>query len=324
MKKFMKGVWITAGCFLAAGILLGTIGLVSTHYVDEKYGKEGVNTVGKTWNMLRTWNLRLTRGGWRRGLFFTYGNVDFDKDHDIVYGSFTDGNLRGENVRNLNLDIGGGMLRIQQGSSMSFRKEGGSETQYYIEGDTFYIKQGGLIGDGEAELTLTLPEDISLDEVLIDMAAGQVVTTGLLIAKDVEIDMAAGEITLEEVKADSFLADVATGSILVEKLDAEECDTNVSMGSITLQNSVVTGNLNAAVSMGDISVSLRDSYENHSYDVNCGMGDVEIVTERGEKRGFSGIGGSTELIGKNAAGDSLYDLSCSMGSIYMEFACEDN
>ena len=322
MKKFVKGMWIAVGCFLIAGILLGTIGLVSARYVDEKYGREGISVVEKTWNVVRKWDLRFVRGSGRRGWFFTYGNVDFDKEHDIVYGSFTDDSLQGENVRNLDLNIGGGMLLIQQGSDMSFRKEGEAETQYYIEGDTFYIKQESPIGGGAADLTLTLPEDILLKEVQISMGAGQIITTGLLTAKEVEVDMSAGEIIMEEVKADSFRADVATGEILVKKLDAEDCDTNVSMGSIKLQNSLVTGDLNATASMGEIFVYLRDSYEDHSYDISCGMGDVEIMTERGEKRGFSGIGGSTELMGKNAVGNSLYDLSCSMGSIYMGFSGE--
>lgn len=322
MKKFVKGAWIAAGCFLIAGILLGAIGLIAARYTDEKYGREGIRAVGHAWKMVRKWDLRLAHGGGRRGLFFAYDDVDFDENHDIFYDSFTDDSLRGENVRNLDLKIGGGTLLIQQGSGMSFQKEGAAETQYYIEGDTFYIRQECPIGSDKADLTLTLPEDILLKEVQISMGAGQIITTGLLEASEVEVDMSAGEITMEEVKADSFSADVATGGILVKKLDAEKCDTNVSMGGITLQNSLVTGDFNATTSMGEISIYLRDSYENHNYDISCGVGDVEMITERGEKRGFSGIGGSTELIGKNTTGNSLYNLSCSMGNIYMEFSGE--
>lgn len=321
MKKFVRGMWMAVGCFLALGIVLGVIGVVSARYVDEKYVREGVCSVGDIWRAVRKWDLRFVRGGWHRGLIVTYDNIKFDKDYDIAYGSFTDDGLRGEKIRNLDLEIDGGELTLQKGSGMSLIKDGGPECQYYIEGDTFYLRQKCLspIGSDGAHLTLTLPEDIALDKVRIKMGAGAVMAEGFLAAREVEVELGAGEVTMEEVKADSFSADVAAGSVEVRKLDATECDTNVSMGEIVLENALVTGDLDAAVSMGDISIYLRDSYEDHAYEVNCGMGEVEIVTEKRETKGFSGIGGSTTLVGANAASGSVYDLSCSMGDIYMEF-----
>lgn len=322
MKKFTKGVLIAAGCFFAGGVVLGVIGAVGRVYTGEPTViEDDLGIVRSVWGKMRGWDLRWRRGGAARGLTLEYDGIEFDKDHknNIVYGSFTDDSLRGTDIYNLDVEIGGGTLNIRQGDGLKLKKEGGPECQYYIEGDTFYLKQKSPLGGGEAELTLTLPEGVILDEVEIKMDAGAVVTRDALTAEEVEIEIAAGEISLKEIKADSFDAKVAAGSVVAERLDAKECDVEVSMGSITLQDSLVTGNLDAKVSMGEINVFLRDSYENHDYEIDCGMGDITISPEGGGVKEFAGLGSSMDFSGRNSNGDSIYDLDCSMGSIYVKF-----
>lgn len=319
MKKFIKGMLIAAGCFFGAGVILGTIGLVGGNHMERKYGNtENHALVQDAWNRMRNWDFRWRRGN-GSGLTLAYDGIEFDEDHGMAYGSFTDDSLRAEEIRNLDLEIGGGSLAICQGDGLVLKKDGGPECQYYIEGDTFYLKQRCPVGGGEADLTLTLPEGITLEEVDIMMGAGEFVTEDLFAAKKMQIELDAGEITMEEVEADTFSVDVAAGSITVQKLDAKECDTSVDMGNISLQKSLITGNLDAEVNMGEIAISLRDSYENHDYEIECNMGDITVVTENGEEREYSGLSSSIELYGKNGNGESLYDLDCDMGSILVEF-----
>lgn len=322
MSKFTKGALIAAGCFFAGGVVLGIIGAVGRVYTGEPTGiEDDFEIVRDTWNKMGRWDLRWRRGGALRGLTLEYDGIKFDKDHkdSIASGSFTDDSLRGTDIYNLDVEIGGGILNIRQGDGLKLKKEGGPECQYYIEGDTFYLKQRGSLGGGSPELTLTLPEGIILDEMEIKMAAGAVITRDTLTVKEVEIEIDAGEITLEEMKADSFSTKVAAGSVVVERLDAKECDVEVSMGSITLQDSLVTGDLDAEVSMGEINVFLRDSYEDHDYEINCGMGDITISSEDGAVKEFAGLGNKMDISGRNSDGNSVYDLDCSMGSIYVKF-----
>lgn len=248
-----------------------------------------------------------------------YDGIEFNKDYGLTYGSFTDDSLQGDGIRNLDLEIGGGSLTVRQGDGLLLKKDGGAECQYYIEGDTFYLKQRCPVAGGKADLTLTLPKDILLDEVDITVGAGEIVTENLFAAKKMDIEVDAGDITMEEVRADTFSAEVAAGSIEVDRLDVVECDANVDMGNIDLRKSLITGNLNAEVNMGDINVFLRDSYDNHNYELNCNMGDVTIQTESGENKEYAGFSSSIELYGKNG-GESLYDLDCDMGSILVKFS----
>lgn len=322
MKKFIRGMLIAAGVFCAAGIVLGIVGAVvaaatgeSLIYRDED-GDMGV--LDEMYNNVGKWGLRWgKRDG--KGLTLFHDGIDFDEEYETSYGSFTDDSLDGTAIRNLDLEIGGGKLIICEGDSLVFKKEGGPKCQYYIEGDTFYLKQKCPVGGGKAELTLTLPEGTTFDEVEISMGAGEVVTKDLLSAKEMDIDVDAGEITMEEVKADDFSSSVSAGAVTVHRLDAIECDASVDMGSITLKDSLVTGNLEADVNMGDISIHLRDSYENHDYAVDCGMGSIEIKPEDGTKKEFSGFSNDAEFSGRNADGSSLYDLNCDMGSILVSF-----
>ncbi len=320
MKKFVRGMLIAAGCFLAVGLVLGIIGAAGIDYMDKKYGTEENRTlVREAWDRVNKWDFRWIKGG-GRGLVLTYDGIEFDENHDLTYGSFTDDSLRGTDIYKLDLEIGGGSLTICRGDGLILKKDGGPECQYYIEGDTFYLKQRCPIGGGETDITLTLPEGIVLEEADIMMGAGEIVTEDLFSAGKVEIEVAAGSITMEEVKADTFSVEVATGSVEVDRLDAAECDTNVNMGNITLRESLITGDLSAEVNMGDIDIFLRDSYENHDYEIECNMGEITIGTEGGESRTYSGLSNSVELYGKNARGGSLFDLDCDLGDIYVKFA----
>lgn len=320
MKKFVRGMLIAAGCFLAVGLVLGIIGAAGIDYMDKKYGtEENRMLVREAWDRVNKWDFRWIKGG-GRGLVLTYDGIEFDENHDLTYGSFTDDSLRGTDIYKLDLEIGGGSLTICRGDGLILKKDGGPECQYYIEGDTFYLKQRCPIGGGETDITLTLPEGIVLEEADIMMGAGEIVTEDLFSAGKVEIEVAAGSITMEEVKADTFSVEVATGSVEVDRLDAAECDTNVNMGNITLWESLITGDLSAEVNMGDIDIFLRDSYENHDYEIECNMGEITIGTEGGESRTYSGLSNSVELYGKNARGGSLFDLDCDLGDIYVKFA----
>ena len=320
MKKFVKGMLIAAGCFFAVGIVLGIIGAAGVGYMDRKYGtEENRALIWEVWDRVSKWDLRRIRGD-GRGLVLTYDGIEFDGDHDLTYGSFTDDSLRGTDIRNLDLEIGGGSLTICQGDGLVLKKDGGPECQYYIEGDTFYLKQRCPIGGGETDITLTLPEETALEEADIVMGAGEIITKDLFSAKKMEIEVDAGSITMEEVKADTFSAEVAAGSIMVHRLDAKECDTNVDMGDITLQESLITGNLNAEVNMGEINIFLRDSYGDHDYKVNCNMGEITVGMEGGDTRTYSGFSSSMEFCGGKADGRSVYDLNCDMGNIFVKFA----
>lgn len=323
MKRFTKGVLITAGCFLAGGVILGMIGGIGKAYTGERIGDgEEINVMRDVWGRMRGWDFRWRRGGAEHGLTLEFDGIEYNDNYGTVYGSFTDDSLRDADIWNLDLEIGGGTLTVREGDSLVLKKEGGPECQYYIEGDTFYLKQKCPVGGGAADLTLTLPEGIVLDNVNIAMGAGKIAAKDVLCAKNMEIEVGAGEITFEEVRTEFFSAEAATGSVAVHRLDAGECEVEVNMGSITLEDSLITGNLCAEVNMGDISVFLRDSYENHDYDVSCSMGNICIREGERIMRECEGLANSLAFSGNNSVGGSEYDLNCSMGSILVEFSGE--
>lgn len=320
MKKFIKGMLISAGVFFAVGIVLMIVGVtVSAATGQSLIARDGdMAVVRDVWDHIRWGNLRWGRGG-ERGLILDYGDIEFDGAHDVAYGSFTDDTLSGDKIRNLDLEIGAGKLTVCQGDALKLKKEGGPECQYYIEGDTFYLKQRSPVGGRAAELTLTLPKDLLFEEVEIAMNAGEILTEDLLAAGRMEIEIDAGELTMEEVRADSFKASVDAGGVTVNRLDAMECDVEVNLGSITLREGLVSGDLDATVNMGDITILLRDSYEDHDYEVECSMGSVEIRREDGTTREYSGFSSDMEFSGARADGGSRYNLNCDMGNILLGF-----
>lgn len=124
MKKFVRGMLIAAGCFLAVGLVLGIIGAAGIDYMDKKYGtEENRMLVREAWDRVNKWDFRWIKGG-GRGLVLTYDGIEFDENHDLTYGSFTDDSLRGTDIYKLDLEIGGGSLTICRGDGLILKKDG--------------------------------------------------------------------------------------------------------------------------------------------------------------------------------------------------------
>ncbi len=320
MSKFIKRVLMIAGCFAAAGILFALIGSIGGG--KRELSADGHVTAERLLEIpgrLHWLPFHFEDNG--RGIVAEYDNsVDYDEDHDVFYGAFTDENIRKTDIRNLDIEIGGGSLTIfEEGDTFKLEKEGSLSCQYYVEGDTLYLKQRGGISSGKEDvcLTLTIPAGLQLEKADIQMGAGECVTMGNLAVKDMEIEVGAGQAVLEKVEAEEFSAEIGAGELTVQTLNTRDCDAEVSMGSIYVESGVISGNLDAEVSMGEVDFNLSDSYDNHSYAVDCAMGEITVGTGEDTKV-YSGLGNSMEFSGKNAGG-SRYELSCDMGSIYLHF-----
>lgn len=319
MKKFVKGLLISAAVFLIAGVILACIGGIGGgargELSSEKYGNAGIlHEITKRLHWLPVISIL---DGDESGLVIQSNDVKYDKKHDVVYGDFTDDNIRSTDIRNLDIEVGDGQLYILEGDAFELKKEGDLGCQYYVEDHTFYLRQKGVIGDEYISLTLTIPKDSRFDEVDITLGAGELVVMGTLLAKEMDVEVGAGKVDLEKVETGDFSAEIGAGELIIDALNTKDCEVTVAMGSIAVESGVISGEMDAEVDMGSMEFFLSDSYENHSYEIDCAMGETCIESPEGMKS-YSGLGRDIRLIGKNA-GNSNYDLTCSMGSIYLSF-----
>ena len=186
--------------------------------------------------------------------------------------------------------------------------EGAGNYQGYLSGDTLCLKLirsteiGATLSTGEdginlnldaaaCKMQLLLPADFAFETVKLSLGAGTVDAATPFRAENLEIELAAGEVTVPNLE--------------VNKLNAE-----VGAGALTLSG-IISKEANLECGMGDLTLKLTGAKENFNYEVEVAAGDVTIGNES-----FGGIAGERE-IDNNASAD--INVECAMGSVEITF-----
>lgn len=180
-----------------------------------------------------------------------------------------------EGIQDIEIDIGGNDLTIVQssGDQISLNNDEDARIQAKIEdhGRKLKIKQRFKFrffhfGDSQGTAVLTLPKDMSLDELEIDCGSGEVKADVSLTANEVSIDCGSGDIE-------------------IRSLDAAK--TDIDSGS------------------GDVTISMKGNEEEYSYDVDSGSGDVYIGTRNysGSDTSYESKNGNREIEIDSGSGD---------------------
>ncbi len=191
---------------------------------------------------------------------------------------FDDDSPRTENLkadcRNLEIELAAGILEIYYSDidEIQIDEEGVPGFESYIKDDTLYIKgETKLSVDGDgAKVTVAIPDKMQFQEV--------------------ELELGAGKTVVSELNANQIKIELGAGQTVFENLSTEQ--------------------LEAEVGAGQLQVTLDGSEADYSYDIECGIGKIQIGDHS-----FSGIGESQ----KNMNTEKLIDLECAIGEIQISF-----
>mgnify|MGYP002510634540 CR=1 FL=1 len=176
---------------------------------------------------------------------------------------------------------------------------------------------------------LRLPEGCALEECEIDMGAGYMDSI-FIKAKQIDMNLGAGMVEADGFEADEITVlmgagELLAGSVTAGKADFEigaahmsigdlrtsgETDLEVSMGAAEIAGTI-SGDAEVVCDMGEIVMNLTGSEDDHSYDVECGMGTVTVGSY--SRSGFASH--RTWNTGKS----SEFDINCDMGNITVTF-----
>lgn len=291
MKKFMK----TCGIFAAA---MFVIGLVMVMIAGAVKGPEVLGAIGDYMEQLDS--------GVR---FNLQSDMGFESDVPVLVGT-SQKSFAATEVRKLDAEVGACQLTIlpSEDQNIYVHTEGVGNFQCYTEDGTLCLKGSstGSIGadlskeeDGidlnlqlsACNITLYVPLDFYFEEAKISLGAGAVSGSCPWKVGELELELAAGEITLSNVESATLNAEVGAGV-----LDYEGC---------------ISKEANVECGMGEVLVKLDDAQTDYNYDVEVAAGDVTIGSES-----FSGIAGERK-IDNNAA--KKIDIECAMGSVEVTF-----
>lgn len=118
------------------------------------------------------------------------------------------------------------------------------------------------------------------------------ISTGSLIAAEAKLDIAAGELTIGDARV------------------SRKTEATVSMGNADLKGTFA-GELEVECSMGNLKFTLEGAEQDYNYDIESGLGSVRI----GDKR-YNGLADDHRI---NNGGSTMVDISCSMGSVEVDF-----
>ncbi len=212
-------------------------------------------------------------------------------------------------VKNLAIDVGITGLTVERGERFEIvQKEIGrgfhigkytlfeaSELRYEIDGNTLYIKDNspeglstegvfGFLGNstitvpfiGElssaSKYEITLPENLSLDDVEIDSGACSI-SVDELQAKNIDIDIGAGEIRFEKLNCDGLSADIGMGEVRIDELYVRDSAViELNMGEVRIEDGECR-NVETEVNMGELRMGGKLEGENS---FNCDMGEIYL------------------------------------------------
>ncbi len=358
MKKFTKICLATALVTFLIGCLLGAVGTmlgglrqlehVSVEHltgIPFRFVRNGADFSFGFWDDEDDWDeyWDWDSSEWKK----VVKNKDTQTGNDVTGSMSGMGTgITANGLRELDIETGACQMYIGEAAvdevSIAITGECKDHYQYRIkDGDTFMLvhkdMKPGHIGDlwehnhpkGDTEITLYLPEGMSLDDINIDFGAGKL-ETGDLKAREIEINVGAGECVFEKLEAaESVDISLGAGKITVNALSAKEAgfdiaagelringadvshetQVEVSMGQATL-NGAFTGELDAECAMGNLYITLEGEESDYNYEVDCGMGSISI--------GGNSYDGVAERDINNGSSNKI-DVTCSMGNIDVGF-----
>lgn len=129
--------------------------------------------------------------------------------------------------------------------------------------------------------------------------------------KEMEIEAVNGTISAEKIVADNVTIEIDNASVQIDELIVEDkAELQINAGQMIIGYYEGT-NLETECAMGSIMVVCEGSRSDYNFDLECGMGKIQI-----DEDSYSGIG---EDIHMNHGSKKSMKAECAMGEIILEF-----
>ena len=129
--------------------------------------------------------------------------------------------------------------------------------------------------------------------------------------KEIEIEAINGTIAADKIVADNVTIEIDNASVQIDELVVEDkAELQINAGQMIIGYYSGT-KLETECAMGSILVVCEGNESNYNFDLECGMGNIQIDTDC-----YSGIG---EEIQVNNGAEKSIKAECAMGEILLEF-----
>lgn len=164
-------------------------------------------------------------------------------------------------------------------------------------------------GFTKPEVIIGIPEGKKFDEVDFTVSAASVTFDHSLAGKSVNLEVDAGEMTVEMVTAEELELETGAGEFILKDFVADSLNVDCGVGNMELKGKAVK-EADVSCGVGNIILKLAGKPEDYNYEISCGVGSIEL-----NGRTYSGLGRNKE-IDNDASGE--ISLDCGVGAIEVE------
>lgn len=188
-------------------------------------------------------------------------------------------NFANENISDILIDMNAADIDIQYGSEFSV-----DATFPEKYAPTVDVKSGKLSivqkqdvknfsGNDDFKLDIVIPKDADLKSIRLDIAAGDIDINDIKLEK-LELDANAGDIDINNIISEKINIDANAGDINVMGCTADKIELNVNAGDVDVTGNY--GKIDCNCDLGDVDIKAPNTDRN-DIDVDCALGSVNIV-----------------------------------------------
>lgn len=207
------------------------------------------------------------------GIMRTLAVVGFLTDSDPATDEMT-AYAVSQNVSELKMELRGVDLMIRQGDTLSVESNLKKLTVEEKDGK-LTIREQGTIGAnyGCASLVITLPTDICLHKVDMELGAGRV-TVAYLRAEKLSLKLGAGDVNFDRLDGtDSAKIECGMGNLTIQNGILNDLELDLGMGNTQL-TARVTGKSSCSCGIGKLSLTLLGGQDEYRVKLNKGIGSI--------------------------------------------------
>lgn len=189
-------------------------------------------------------------------------------------------------------------IEVQNAEIVIFATESTDDFIYYSNKEKAIAKVDGS--------TLKLEDHSSLQdkiELEIYIPLGEL--------KEIEIEAINGTVSADKMAADNVTIEIDNAAVEIEELIVEnKAELKINAGQMVIGYYSGT-ELETECAMGSIMVVCEGNQNDYNYDLECGMGQIQIQENK-----YSGIGKDLQIHNES---DKFIKAECALGEIILEF-----
>lgn len=224
--------------------------------------------------------------GGRTSISFPFNEFNNDIETGVV-GKRASVNEGIESFQNMDIDVGTVALNIVTGDTYKIEidMDKSVDLEYRVSKDTLYIQQnhtsarfnlgvGGFNSDFEGTVTVTIPKDVKLSKVDIELGVGAGLIKDIQ-TRSLEMIIGVASTKIQDVVADDAVISGGVGKLEIDRLTSEKAEITGGVGEIDAYN-LVSNALEAGIGVGQIT--LQGDIKG-DIDIEGGVGSLALILE---------------------------------------------